>query len=272
MTGLAIASAAAMVDSPVPRGTENLRVDHWDIGGTRLWGGSWLTIIAAHAAIVVGALWWKQHSPALPPPPSAMMIELAPLPAAPPAPPTIRPPDKVQDAARPVERKVEDLPKPPPVVKKAAVALPKPKPLPPPVKPMPEAPMAETPVKDTTAPVAQPVAPAAANAAPAPGPSTPFNSNAKANWQGLMSAHLERAKRYPRTAQLRRQQGVSTVHFRMDRQGKVLSVELIRGAGHDILDEESMALIKRAEPLPPPPPEMVGEILDLTVPIQFFLR
>jgi periplasmic protein TonB len=38
------------------------------------------------------------------------------------------------------------------------------------------------------------------------------------------------------------------------------------------LDDEALALLRRAEPFPPPPPELAGARVDLTVPIRFNLR
>jgi protein TonB len=58
----------------------------------------------------------------------------------------------------------------------------------------------------------------------------------------------------------------------MDRQGHVLSAQIAKSSGYDALDDETLALIHRAEPLPPPPPEVAGETVALTVPVQFSLK
>ncbi|HEY0838066.1 MAG TPA: energy transducer TonB, partial [Azospirillum sp.] len=97
-------------------------------------------------------------------------------------------------------------------------------------------------------------------------------SRAVPTWQGLVLGHLERHKRYPRIAQMRRQEGVAQVRFVIDRQGRVLSARLETGSGHALLDEETVALVERASPLPPPPPEMPRERIELVVPVQFFVR
>lgn len=68
-------------------------------------------------------------------------------------------------------------------------------------------------------------------------------------------AHLEKHKRYPRGSQLRRQQDVAH--------------RLHKSPGYDALDEETLALLQRAQPLPPPPSELSGETFDLVVPVQF---
>jgi protein TonB len=97
-------------------------------------------------------------------------------------------------------------------------------------------------------------------------------SNAPPTWRGLLLGHLERHKRFPREAQWRRQQGVVYLRFTMDRQGRVLSAKIERSAGFAALDEETLALIYRAQPLPPPPDDVPGDPLELIVPVQFFMR
>lgn len=43
-------------------------------------------------------------------------------------------------------------------------------------------------------------------------------------------------------------------------------------SGSPELDAETLALVRRAEPLPAPPPEVLGNPLTLTVPVRFSLR
>mgnify|MGYP000455709125 CR=1 FL=1 len=56
-----------------------------------------------------------------------------------------------------------------------------------------------------------------------------------------------------------------------ERAGRVLDWRIVRGSGHDALDQEVAAMIRRAEPLPPMPPEMPQPRIELTVPVQFRL-
>ncbi len=58
----------------------------------------------------------------------------------------------------------------------------------------------------------------------------------------------------------------------MDREGRVLSVRLDSSSGVKILDEEALGLPKRASPLPKPPDEVTGNVIELVVPVQFLLR
>lgn len=93
-----------------------------------------------------------------------------------------------------------------------------------------------------------------------------------AAWQDLIRERLDRVKRYPDVARLRRQQGIAYLRFVMARDGSVLSAAIGKSSGILVLDEETLALIQRAVPLPRPPAEMSGERFELVMPIQFSLR
>ena len=62
------------------------------------------------------------------------------------------------------------------------------------------------------------------------------------------------------------------LRFSIDRNGHVLAHSIARSSGYPDLDEEVMAMIMRAEPLPAFPASMAQAQLDLTVPIRFSLR
>jgi protein TonB len=91
------------------------------------------------------------------------------------------------------------------------------------------------------------------------------------NWAGLVLGRLEQFKRYPAFARSRRQEGICYVRFTLDREGHVLGASLARTSGHASLDREAVALVRRADPLPAPSPELKGETVTLTVPVEFFL-
>ncbi|HYH18538.1 MAG TPA: energy transducer TonB [Azospirillum sp.] len=272
------------------------------------WGGSLAVVLGAHAMVAAAMLTGRMPVEAVPPPPGAVMIDLAPMPQVPPAapqeaspeprpaqpeppPPALPREPAVESEPVPVpvpnpvvapvpEPLAEPLPEPPPV--EAEVALPDP-PKPPPKpkeKPKPQPPRVErpkpAPAPGPTPPAAAaptvPAPPAPVAAAPAPGPASTQVSRAVPAWQGLVLGHLERHKRYPRLAQIRRLEGVAQVRFILDRQGRVLSARLEKSSGHAILDEETVSLVERASPLPTPPPEMPQERIELVVPVQFFVR
>ncbi len=62
------------------------------------------------------------------------------------------------------------------------------------------------------------------------------------------------------------------LYFEMDRAGHIHAAALRQSSGYRALDNEARALVRRAEPLPPPPPEITGDRIRLVVPVQFFLR
>lgn len=93
---------------------------------------------------------------------------------------------------------------------------------------------------------------------------------AAADYLARLRAWLERHRRYPLKARLRRQEGTVRLGFVVDGQGRVLSRRIETGSGHPLLDREALELLRRAEPLPAPPPEL-GR-LELIVPVTFSLR
>jgi protein TonB len=116
---------------------------------------------------------------------------------------------------------------------------------------------------------AQTAAPAPA-AAPSSAPSR--SSGPPPSYVGRLSAALERAKRYPQRARLRRSEGIAHLNFSMRRDGSVVNWRIVRSTGDADLDEAVGEMIERASPLPAPPPEMEGDPINLTVPINFNMR
>ena len=112
-------------------------------------------------------------------------------------------------------------------------------------------------------------------AAPSQRAAAPQNSAGKARtisparWQSRLMSHLERRKRYPAAARRQRKQGVAQVRFSIDANGNVGSVRLTRSSGVAELDAEVVSLVRRASPVPAPPP---GVGRTIVVPIQFSLR
>jgi protein TonB len=212
-----------------------------------------------------------------------VIIELAPLSVAPsppsdlaPGPPKVEP--EVQERAKQEPKREQkepdpihtpdDVTAPNPVVELPRPAPEQPKELP---KEEREDKVREEPQQKTPVPTAQPsaIAPAARAAAPAVGRVARLPAAAVASWQRSLIAHLERHKRYP--PQARPAQGVTTLAFSIDRAGHVVSSRIAHTSGSTLLDRETLAMIKRAQPLPRPPSEMSGEQFSFTVPVRFLL-
>lgn len=119
-------------------------------------------------------------------------------------------------------------------------------------------------VKRTTAPPTSETQRSNVAAAPSAGASS-APSVSPASWKGELMAHLNRYKRYPPGAG----GGTASLAFTIDRSGEVLSAHLIGSSGDSALDEEAVALVRRASPVPAPPPDFGSGSITLTVPIRF---
>ncbi|WP_456636559.1 TonB family protein [Bradyrhizobium sp. USDA 10063] len=92
------------------------------------------------------------------------------------------------------------------------------------------------------------------------------SSLSPANWQSRLMAHLERNKRYPSGARSRGERGTVYVRFAIDDAGNVQSASLARSSGFSELDQEVLSLVRRASPVPAPPP---GAQRTITAPVRF---
>lgn len=280
--------------------------------GTALrWGACFALVLAVHASVAL-LLLRRSLLPEQPvSAPEAVMLDLAPepavsapalapslpepqqQPAAPPLPapelePAPEPPRPVEPAPPQPQPSPEPMPQgmlpPAPFLPNPAVALPELSPPPPPSSP--SSPKRPAPIRPVVRPQpprpAQTNPPMQASGSPAPNaapvPATPSTvplaaaSNAVPGWRSELVGRLQRAKRYPDAARARGEQGVATVTFTIDRSGHVLSVSLVRSSGSQSLDEEAVALVRRADPLPQMPAELANNKLTLTLPVTFSLR
>jgi protein TonB len=62
------------------------------------------------------------------------------------------------------------------------------------------------------------------------------------------------------------------LRFTLDRTGGISNARIERGSGHADLDEEVLALVQRAQPLPPIPADIAANTLDIEVPVKFALH
>jgi protein TonB len=92
------------------------------------------------------------------------------------------------------------------------------------------------------------------------------------SWTTLLFKQLQRFKSYPSGARARNEQGVVMLAFTVDRNGHVLSRQIMTGSGYPDLDAEVLTMIERAQPLPAFPASMTQAQQDFSVPIRFSLR
>lgn len=217
------------------------------------WSLAAAVVVCIQAAFIAAYLFWQDPGQIIGDDSPVVAVELAPI-------------DSVADATqRDVAPAAEEM------VEHKAVPQEEKEPIQPTVE---EPPPALT-MPDVALPEQKPVERAEQEAPPAPRTAAPVAGGSPAvapSWQVTLLKHLQSYKRYPRSAQARGEQGVVLLHFRIDRNGRVLARHILRSSGSAVLDDEVIAMIERAQPLPAFPASMTQNELDLTVPIRFSLR
>lgn len=237
-------------------------------GRKRRWSLALSGAVVLHVALLLGA-YLRLARPEMPPaaPIEAIAVEFAVEPVAPARPKDERPPGPEAKAspaaiAAPAPPKAIDRPPDPrgvlpPQQRSAARAV--------------EGDAAARPSTPSEA-----TAPPAVAAPPAPVVAAPRTSAASArdaavSWRGLILGRLKAYRRYPRRAQSAGQEGVVHVAFTVDRAGRVLAARIAKGSGYPLLDEEALATVRRASPMPPPPEDVPGDPVEVLAPIEFFV-
>ena len=75
-----------------------------------------------------------------------------------------------------------------------------------------------------------------------------------------IGARIQRFKQYPREARIAKQEGTVIIQLTLDSDGKVKDKNITTSSGIDLLDEEALRIITRAEPLPKFPSALVKKI------------
>jgi protein TonB len=60
--------------------------------------------------------------------------------------------------------------------------------------------------------------------------------------------------------------GIARVFFSIDARGRVTRVSLVQSSGSAHVDQEALAMVRRASPFPPPPN---GRPINFTLPVRF---
>jgi periplasmic protein TonB len=189
-----------------------------------------------------------------------VMVELPEAPVAFSTPPSDLAPGPLEPESEQTSPPKEET-KPPEEV--AEVSLPVPEP------PAPEPPAEE---KPPTAPPSI-VTPPSTPAPPVAGAAVVQHSDAIVRrWESALVAHIERFKRYPAEARARGHQGLARVAFTIDREGRLRASRVLQTSGSAELDQESLAMLTRAQPMPKPPNQVQTSELSFVVPIRFNIR
>ena len=92
----------------------------------------------------------------------------------------------------------------------------------------------------------------------------------RVKWERELVAHLDRHKRYP--AQRSQKSAEIVISFALDRTGHVLSSTIVKGSGDAAFDEAALAMVRRSDPVPQPPPLIADEGLSFTLPVIFRVK
>jgi protein TonB len=229
--------------------------------------------LALHVALLVAFPRVKFATPEMLPTPAPLVARLQPAaPAAPPAP-----------AVKTPEPRVE-APPPPPVPRAAPVPTTKPKPKPkqvpkpvartkPPGEPTPPAPMpSAAAVAGGPAAPPPPVASAAPQAAAPEATADQGNDAMLARYRLAVIEAARRYKQYPRVALDNNWNGKAEVHLAIGANGMIASMSIKSSSGHEILDRQALAMIRKAKPLTPIPASLRGRPFAVDIPVIFSLE
>lgn len=92
----------------------------------------------------------------------------------------------------------------------------------------------------------------------------------RVTWEKELVAHINKYKRYP--ADRSSQSAQVTVSFVLDRVGHIVSSQVVTGSGDQSFDAAAVAMLQRADPVPPPPPLVADEGLTFTLPVIFQVK
>ena len=92
----------------------------------------------------------------------------------------------------------------------------------------------------------------------------------RVKWEKQLVAHLDRHKRYP--AERSQKSAEIVISFALDRTGHVLSSTIVKGSGDAAFDEAALAMVRRSDPVPQPPPLIADEGLSFTLPVIFRVK
>jgi TonB family protein len=92
----------------------------------------------------------------------------------------------------------------------------------------------------------------------------------RATWTKELVAHLDRHKRYP--AERQQKTAEIVISFELDRTGHVISTSIVKGSGDAAFDEAALAMVRRSDPVPQPPPLVADEGLNFTLPVIFRVK
>jgi periplasmic protein TonB len=234
--------------------------DEADRADTRRWALCFAAVLIVHGVgFAAYALWRSSDASQFDSGAPVVLLDLPQITAAPETPPNDMTPGPPEPESDPTPPPKEETKPPEP---ESEIAL-----------PMPEPPKPEPPT-ESRPPTAMP------SVEIPPAPNAPLNAGAAVTtprqdflrWQSALAAHIERFKRYPAEARARDERGIVTVAFTIDRDGHVLTSNIVKSSGSPLLDQEVLTMLTRAQPMPRPPADVPTAALSFVVPVRFAIK
>ncbi len=91
-------------------------------------------------------------------------------------------------------------------------------------------------------------------------------------WVKLLGVHLDRNKRFPVGQHADRKTIEVKLRFQLAADGRVLSVRVVSSSGNAAFDEAALATMKRASPVPAPPPSLLAQTSVFNIPVVFHAK
>src|SRR5579872_470211 len=215
-------------------------------------------MLLAHAVFVASIAFWYARRGAEPTILPAIAVSLVPVEASTPdiqtedlpVGPAMQEAEEARKQPLEDEKPTEKLEQPPLQQPEAEVALPR---------------MQEKEIEPPK-PVVQPPAPET-RAPPKADHIGQFSEAAARQYNDQVFGHIQRFKRYPPSA--RGAHGTAVVRFELDRRGAVIASAVTKSSGNATLDQEALALFKRASPFPPFPSAKPEDRDSYIAPVNF---
>lgn len=92
----------------------------------------------------------------------------------------------------------------------------------------------------------------------------------RVTWQKELLVHLDKHLRYPADRNQKAAQVLLSLN--LDKLGRVVAVEVIKSSGDEAFDAAALEMVRRANPVPAPPPLVAEEGLKFSLPVTFRIK
>lgn len=99
----------------------------------------------------------------------------------------------------------------------------------------------------------------------------PVNYKTSSSYLDMVLLRIEHHKKYPDAARIRQIEGRTSIHFVIEPDGNVSSIDIMKSAGNRALDKAAVNAVREASPFPRPPAHLFRGAISLKLDIIFEL-